>query len=796
MRKIPPPPPDFYGRANMLPNAAGWTGLVVAMVALLAGLALLYGAGTAAAQTTVDYDANDNGLIDIATTTQLNAIRHDLDGNGDATHADYVAAFPNRDTSAGGRMGCPSGVCTGYELTANLTFDDDGNSNGSSAGDRYYNGGSGWLPLGNSTNKFTATFDGKNNSISYLYINRTTGAGSELTGLFGNTDGATLRNVQLLNVDINAGWRAGALVGDMNEGTITNSYSTGQVSVTGSRAGGLVGLLQALGTNSGTISGSYSTADVSAAAGEAGGLVAALWGGGNVNASVTSSYATGDVTATTYAGGLVGRTDPGNIYQSYATGAVTASGISGRAGGLVGWFRSGTSGSGGSAVQLTSNLTASYATGPVSVTNTGAGAGVGVTATGKAGGLVGEINAFLTLDAYAANRANANLTACYATGAVVGAGADNDLGGLVGLANSQRTPATGGTEGAGVHGITNVNIIASYATGQVTGASGAEIGGLVGAEIATATPNNPGESNTGSSNIGILNSYWDTGTTGIADDSDILAPEGKTTRELQRPNGYSGLYAAWNVNLDSTTGGDDPWSFGMPFQYPKLKYGTHQPVTQGSQAMGETDHKNFPVVGEPIWVCLGDTSLRGASASWQWQRSDNGYSGWTDVTSNRGANRGSGFPTYAYIPNNGDLNKYFRASIALTDGSTVYTRVFGKVRAADAATAGTALTFASGNTSPSVSAGVVTVAGDWQPTGAVMDTVRWGWQRCDNADSTYTDCQNVIRSFAIWGSGAETLSYDPVVADQGKYLRAYVYYESSSGVWTKAATPFTGAVGP
>ena len=777
MRKISLTPE--YGKATMLPNAAGWTALVVAMVALLAGLALLYGAGTAAAQTTVDYDTDDNGLIEIATTTQLNAIRHDLDGNGDATHADYVAAFPNRATTTIGRMGCPSGVCTGYELTANLTFDNDGNGNGSSAGDLYYNGGAGWLPIGGIINPFTATFDGKNKTISYLHINRT--SGSNPVGLFGATTGATLRNIQLLNVNINAAGTAGALAGYVEAGTITNSYSTGQVAVTVSRAGGLVGLLT-VGTTSGTISGSYSTADVSASNDEAGGLVGFLLGSSSVNASVTSSYATGDVTALTNAGGLVGRVSPGNISESYATGAVTATDSSGKAGGLVGWFSSYAVGNRASAVQVSSSLTASYATGPVSVTASGS------FPAAKAGGLVGEIHAHIQDDAHAANRSNATVTACYATGAVVGAGGNNDLGGLVGLAHSERTPSSGS-----VNGITGVDIITSYATGPVTGASGAEIGGLVGAQTTTVTPSG----STGSSNVGVLNSYWDTGTTGIADDADTDAPEGKTTRELQRPNGYSGLYANWNYDLDGVTGFDDPWDFGMPFQYPKLKYGTHQPVTQGSQVMGETDHKNFPVVGEPIWVCLGDSSLRATGSAWQWERSDNGYSGWTDVDASRGADRAGGAPTYAYIPNNADLGKYFRARIALTGGSTVYTRVFGKVRAADAATAGTALTFASGsNTSPQVSAGVVTVAGDWQPSGAVMDTVRWGWQRCDNADATYTDCQNIIRSFRIWGSGAETLSHDPVAADQGKYLRAYVYYESSSGVWTKAATPFTGAVGP
>ena len=792
MRKISLTPE--YGRANMLPNAAGWTGLVVAMMALLVGLALLYGPGTAAAQTTIDYDADNNGLIDVSDLDQLNAIRHDLNGNGDATHADYVAAFPNRDTTAGGRMGCPSGTCTGYELTGELTFDKNDDGKGDDSGDEFYNGGLGWLPIGDNTNRFTATFDGKNKAISALYINRTTGTGSNRAGLFGRTTGATLRNIQLLNVKINAEGRAGALAGHVDEGSISNSHSTGDVAVTGDRAGGLVGQLNAVGATSGTISGSYSTATVSAAGGEAGGLTALLLGGNSVNASVTSSYATGDVTATTNAGGLVGRVAPGTIYQSYATGAVTASGDNGKAGGLVGWFRGSTDG-GGFPVQVVSRLRSSYATGPVRVTATGA------TAVGKAGGLVGESNASIVNDGHSSNRGHANILASYATGAVNGAGDNNDLGGLVGLAHSERTPFTssGGVEGVGVHGITIVNIHASYATGPVTGASTAEIGGLVGAEITTATPspNPPGENNGGSSSIAIASSYWDAGTTGIADDSDTAAPEGKTTRELQRPSGYSGLYANWNVNLDGVSGGDDPWDFGMPFQYPKLKYGTQDPVTQGSQVMGETDHKNFPVVGEPIWVCLGDSSLRAASSAWHWERSDNGYSGWTGVDASRGADRAGGAPTYAYIPNNADLGKYFRARIALTGGSTVYTRVFGKVRAAHAATASTTpMAFASGNTSPQVSAGVITVAGDWQPTGAVMDTVRWGWQRCDNADSTYTDCQNIIRSFRIWGSGAETLSHDPVAADQGKYLRAYVYYESSSGVWTKAATPFTGVVGP
>ena len=54
---------------------------------------------------TTDYDTDDDGLIEVGSIAQLDAIRHDLNGNGDANHAEYIAAFPSRDTTSGGRMG-------------------------------------------------------------------------------------------------------------------------------------------------------------------------------------------------------------------------------------------------------------------------------------------------------------------------------------------------------------------------------------------------------------------------------------------------------------------------------------------------------------------------------------------------------------------------------------------------------------------------------------------------------------------------------------------------------------------
>ena len=65
--------------------------------------------------TSGDYDADDDGLIEVSNLAQLDAIRYDLDGDGDVADQDYVA-YTQAFTGAVAGMGCPSGGCTGYEL--------------------------------------------------------------------------------------------------------------------------------------------------------------------------------------------------------------------------------------------------------------------------------------------------------------------------------------------------------------------------------------------------------------------------------------------------------------------------------------------------------------------------------------------------------------------------------------------------------------------------------------------------------------------------------------------------------
>ena len=285
----------------------------------------------------MDYDTDDDRLIEISSLTQLDVIRHDLDGDGASVNSDYAAAFPNGMT----KMGCPEG-CLGYELTADLDFDTNGNGS-ADEGDAYWNDGYGWLPIGDPETDFRVNtiFEGNGHTIANLYIRRTD---ADHIGLFHATGKyAIIRNLGLPGLDVTGGVdRVGGLAGE-NGGSIINSYTSGQVSG-GGRVGGLAGLnSRTAPTSFGVILGSRSSAGITGNGDRVGGPV------GSNSGSITNSYATGDVAGSgAYTGGLVGvnglvgiRGSYGKVNRSYATGDVTGAGNS--AGGLVGVkYRGGT----------------------------------------------------------------------------------------------------------------------------------------------------------------------------------------------------------------------------------------------------------------------------------------------------------------------------------------------------------------------------------------------------------------------------------------------------------------------
>ena len=498
------------------------------------------------ANRTGDYDADDDGLIDVSNLGQLNAVRWDLDGDGASSRTDYAIAFP--DASPG--MGCPASGCIGYELTDDLDFDSNGNGT-PDEGDAYWNNGAGWLPIGNRSLPFSATFDGNGYTISNLYIKGRTG-----TGLFSVTHAnSVIKRTGLVSATVaGSGYGDGGVLVGKNSGTIANSFSSGIVGGCFDNIGGLVG------TNAGIIDSSYSTGGVLSARGTGGGGLRDLF------EDLTGIYIGGSSrTCYTDGGGLVGQ-NYGTITTSHSASDV--SGHSDNFGGLVGANRGGT-------------ITDSYATGPVS--------GNGYA---DVGGLVGDNNAGM-------------ITASHATGDVSGRG---DLfGGLAGrnsggIACSYATGNVSGNGYSRVGGLVGGNdssgsITATYATGEVSG-RGDSFGGLVGRSSGSITASYAtGRVSDGSGlldanwdNGVISDSYWDTQTTGQVSSQGGI---GKTTHELQSPTGYTGIYADWNVDLDGDGSADDPWDFGTSSQYPVLKHSPLRFVEADFNGDGRTDFVDF-----------------------------------------------------------------------------------------------------------------------------------------------------------------------------------------------------------
>ena len=300
----------------------------------------------------IDYDADDDGLIEIRTLEQLNAMRWDLNGNGDADSpsnaAAYAAAFPYPVADAGagnGALGCSdsqgtAAPCTGYELKADLDFNDDASYADSSSNKASWTTSTGWAPVGGNSNPFAAAFDGNGHAISHLFIARSS---TDSVGLFGHThsSGALIRNLGLKAVNVTGNDRVGALAG-RHYGTIRHCYATGTVSGA-EDVGGLAGT-NGLDNDQGSIYGSFAAVTVSGTK-HLGGLV-----GQHHGVVVLASYAAGAVSGSSGAvGGLIGyatssaNVSKGRIEAVYATGRVTETGR-GDADGLVGsnWHYGGT----------------------------------------------------------------------------------------------------------------------------------------------------------------------------------------------------------------------------------------------------------------------------------------------------------------------------------------------------------------------------------------------------------------------------------------------------------------------
>lgn len=480
-------------------------------------------------------------------------MRHDLDGAGNAGVELNLGAYRSAFPRAMFGMGCPNGMCDGYELMRDLDFRDR-DSYASGTVNSKWTEGVGWLPIGIAEKRFRAEFNGNGYVISNLYISREGLGDTGSTGLFGETSFLSeISNVRLLDVNVSGHASVGGLVGS-SRGPVSAIYVGGRVSGS-SEVGGLIG--NSLGEeNLGEIVNSSANVSVSGVE-NIGGLV------GINNGRVANSYATGNVSGQEIVGGLIGYSDRyGIIVGSYFNGIVTGTE---ELGGLVGWNDG--------------EIIGSYSAGTVS--------GRPGEQDQDMGGLVGL------------NHSGASITGSFSIAQVMG---NYEVGGLVGINHGSITYsyAKGDVIGSNVVGglaaWNTGTILASYATGDVSGERA--VGGLCGGNsdgaviVTSYAVGKVTDSRRDGHRIGglvgyneqegrIIDSYWDTQSArqqrglgrGIASGA-----RGATTAQMQRPTGYTGIYRVWNVDIDNadedfdpSTGRDDVWHFGNSRQYPALK---------------------------------------------------------------------------------------------------------------------------------------------------------------------------------------------------------------------------------
>ena len=171
-----------------------------------------------------------------------------------------------------------------------------------------YNTGDGWEAIGSWSIQFTGTYDGKGFAIRNLYINKPGNPEGNQVGLFSTVAG-TLRNIQLVDVDITGYTFVGALAGATRQGALVEECSSsGSITSTNSSIGGLIGNVYRS-----TIRNSYSTATV-----VGGWTVGGFLGWANLDSSseIRNCYSTGSVS--TFASyGFTGSSQPEYIFDCF-----------------------------------------------------------------------------------------------------------------------------------------------------------------------------------------------------------------------------------------------------------------------------------------------------------------------------------------------------------------------------------------------------------------------------------------------------------------------------------------------
>jgi hypothetical protein len=573
-----------------------------------------------------DVDADDDGLIEIATLEQLDWVRNDTQGSSLKDHSGRVNA-----------KGCASGGCKGFELMADLDFDTnhDGVLDSRDTYFDYKKDGSnaGWLPIGGSGNAFNAVFEGNHHRISNLHINRPEAIYAGLFGFVSSFSDVpnSIRNIVIdgpLTV-VTGNDTVGILIGEVSVTTptmIKGNKVSGAVVAKGLLGGGMIGRI-AIGNASLTLEDNESSVSVSGGL-QAGSLVGAILRsvdsphevtlkGNTASGAVVASElagglagfvvgtplgsvvmencsASGKVTGQRGTGGLVGSASAVRISRSHASGDVISES---NAGGLIGTVNNDVTVEESWSTSNVLNVTGSSLggligsaildNGFVTIHSSFAEGSLASQEASSVGGLVGYISG--------SNNARFSLSSSYSIGDV---SAHSNVGGIVGYIRVEQTAqvvienvfvlgrvaapqgGAGGIVGdASSVDTASIHIGNAYAVNAISG--DIFVGGLVG--LLSANLEAP---------ITFDNSYWAIDTTGQFRSSGVVPPEesmtgvhGSSLASLACPTGandvacdFDELYHGWGDALN--VNGDPAWRFSNPGQLPALRFagGIHQPM--------------------------------------------------------------------------------------------------------------------------------------------------------------------------------------------------------------------------
>ena len=208
-----------------------------------------------------------------------------------------------------------------FELTADITL-----NTGSASGWASSDPANKLNPIGTESVPFCGIFDGKGYTFSGIYENQNEGGGGYGVGIFGVIgNGAVIKNFRIVNSYFTDDEWLGAVVGEMNGGTIDSIYVGSDVYVksTGSGkaiVGGIVGGGIGTASDSRAISNCIFAGTVNSAGGGNQGTGGIVGSGNGKSFTLTNCMVLGSVSGTSFVGGIFGRTG----YDATVTNCVYA----------------------------------------------------------------------------------------------------------------------------------------------------------------------------------------------------------------------------------------------------------------------------------------------------------------------------------------------------------------------------------------------------------------------------------------------------------------------------------------